>query len=408
MELTNGKNNLFFSHGQDAENKYYHSVYIYNDISSLYLLSEKIPPNSVVIDLACGSGKLGFVINNEKKPCELYGVEMDVTAAKCAAEPGFYKNIFIFDLTNYECIEYSKMLQVVASPDVIVMSDILEHLADPTVVLLHYLKILKEDGIILISVPNVAHADIGLGLLEGKFNYTQMGILDNTHLKFFTRSSFFEWIELIKKQYSINIQCEFLGTTVIDTDYLNSIRLNHSELFESLILNPDFNALQLLFLIRKANDETDKDNIGNNDFRKPMESIVETISGKLKGFNPLAGNNEIGKISDNERLMYEKRITALYTNQNNRVLSFTNQVKRLEDNIQNTKTTLTQRNEQIKELKDKKNALSSNVSRLENIITIRNERIDALLAYVSQLENTVNEIQNTSLWKLFIKRIINR
>jgi 2-polyprenyl-3-methyl-5-hydroxy-6-metoxy-1,4-benzoquinol methylase len=71
--------------------------------------------------------------------------------------------------------------------DVIVCGDVLEHLADPTEVLRALVRALAPGGDVVVSVPNVAHLWMRLSLLAGRFDYAERGILDRTHLRFFTR-----------------------------------------------------------------------------------------------------------------------------------------------------------------------------------------------------------------------------
>lgn len=73
--------------------------------------------------------------------------------------------------------------------DYIIYADILEHLRDPQTVLAKMRKFLKPDGAVLLSVPNIAHGDIIMNLLCDQFNYTPLGLLDNTHIHFFTYKS---------------------------------------------------------------------------------------------------------------------------------------------------------------------------------------------------------------------------
>lgn len=73
--------------------------------------------------------------------------------------------------------------------DAILCGDVLEHLVDPVDVLRRLLNVLKPSGFVVISVPNVAHIDVRLALLNGRFPYTETGLLDRTHLRFFTRES---------------------------------------------------------------------------------------------------------------------------------------------------------------------------------------------------------------------------
>jgi SAM-dependent methyltransferase len=73
--------------------------------------------------------------------------------------------------------------------DAIVYGDVLEHLAEPLNVLTELNRLLAPGGFVLISVPNVAHFVIRLSLLGGRFDYLDRGILDHTHLRFFTERS---------------------------------------------------------------------------------------------------------------------------------------------------------------------------------------------------------------------------
>jgi len=71
--------------------------------------------------------------------------------------------------------------------DAIVYGDVLEHLVDPGRVLAALGRALAPDGVAVVSVPNVAHLWVRLNLLAGRFEYADRGILDRTHLRFFTR-----------------------------------------------------------------------------------------------------------------------------------------------------------------------------------------------------------------------------
>ena len=64
--------------------------------------------------------------------------------------------------------------------------DTLEHLADPVAVLRRLRPALADDGALVVSIPNVANWAMRLGLLAGRFRYTERGILDRTHLRFYT------------------------------------------------------------------------------------------------------------------------------------------------------------------------------------------------------------------------------
>lgn len=73
--------------------------------------------------------------------------------------------------------------------DVVLAGDVLEHCRQPELVLLQLHDLLDDGGYVVISLPNIAHADVRLALLAGKFEYRPTGLLDQTHIRFFTRDT---------------------------------------------------------------------------------------------------------------------------------------------------------------------------------------------------------------------------
>lgn len=75
--------------------------------------------------------------------------------------------------------------------DVVILADVLEHLTEPELVLRALLRegVLADDGLLVVSYPNIAHQSIIVELLTGNFEYREKGLLDATHLRFFTRKS---------------------------------------------------------------------------------------------------------------------------------------------------------------------------------------------------------------------------
>lgn len=79
--------------------------------------------------------------------------------------------------------------------DVILAGDVLEHCKEPDLVLLQLRRLLAPGGYVVISLPNIAHGDVRLALLSGRFDYSDNGLLDRTHLRFFTRRTIEELLE---------------------------------------------------------------------------------------------------------------------------------------------------------------------------------------------------------------------
>lgn len=163
--------------------------YIYN----------QIPKGIKVLDVGCATGLLGKKLRKQKPPQYLAGIEKDKQMAKIAKR--FYHKVIICDLEQIKKLSFKKKYF-----DVIVLSDVLEHLKDPLLTLKTIIPYLKENGFLLISVPNIAFISLRLALLFGKFDYdSKGGLLDERHLRFFTRSGI---IRLLKQA---NLKIIFLN-----------------------------------------------------------------------------------------------------------------------------------------------------------------------------------------------------
>jgi methionine biosynthesis protein MetW len=144
-----------------------------------------ITPGARVLELGCSSGYIGRLLIDEKG-CQVTGVEVDAAAAAEARTQG---------LTVLEgSLEDPAFRQAITDRfDFVVAADVLEHLRDPAVVLDGFKRWLAPGGLAIIAVPNIATWEIRQQLFfRGDFEYQEMGILDRTHLHFFT------WITLHK------------------------------------------------------------------------------------------------------------------------------------------------------------------------------------------------------------------
>jgi 2-polyprenyl-3-methyl-5-hydroxy-6-metoxy-1,4-benzoquinol methylase/regulator of replication initiation timing len=97
--------------------------------------------------------------------------------------------------------------------EVVLAGDVLEHCSKPELVLLQIHDLLTPDGYVVISLPNIAHGDVRLSLLTGTFDYSDTGLLDRTHLRFFTRSS----IHTFLSQSHFQVDAIFGSTASIGT-----------------------------------------------------------------------------------------------------------------------------------------------------------------------------------------------
>ena len=142
-------------------------------------LLDRVPTGAVVLDVGPWTGAHGHHLIAERG-ATVDGVELDAEAAAHATR---YRKVIVGS------IEDESVQGQLATYDVVLLLDVLEHLADPAAVLRRAASWLRPDGIVLCSIPNVAHWRVRLSLLRGKFEYTDSGLLDRTHLRWFTRAS---------------------------------------------------------------------------------------------------------------------------------------------------------------------------------------------------------------------------
>jgi methionine biosynthesis protein MetW len=136
-----------------------------------------LKPNQNVLDVGCNDGTLGYRIK-QLFNSKVYGIDISPKAIEIANNN--LDKAILADISEDVINLEEKYF------DVIIFADILEHLYDPKGALLKMKKYLKRDGYYLLSFPNIAHWFIRLKLLLGKFDYTEQGILDKTHIRFFT------------------------------------------------------------------------------------------------------------------------------------------------------------------------------------------------------------------------------
>lgn len=153
-----------------------------------------------ILDIGCGDGSFGSQLSGE-----IWGIEINNVVANEASKK-LYKVIVgdalkvIDDTPDYYF-------------DCIFLNDILEHLINPEELLLKIKKKLNNSGIVVFSIPNIRYISVLKELLLDKqFRYTNKGILDKTHLRFFTEKSIKEM--MIKCDYEI---VKFKGINAIET-----------------------------------------------------------------------------------------------------------------------------------------------------------------------------------------------
>jgi 2-polyprenyl-3-methyl-5-hydroxy-6-metoxy-1,4-benzoquinol methylase len=135
-----------------------------------------IPEGARVLDVGCSTGNFGEALERIRG-CEVVGIDIfdnDIEVARTRITRAEVRDVTVAaDLAD------------LGTFDVVVFADVLEHLLDPRAALRSCASILAPGGTVLYSIPNMAHLSVRLDLLAGRFGYTEVGILDHTHVHFY-------------------------------------------------------------------------------------------------------------------------------------------------------------------------------------------------------------------------------
>lgn len=141
-----------------------------------------IPRKSSVLDIGCATGFIGNYLKKHKN-CKITGVELGKNEAKIAKNR--INKLIVGNIEDEQTI-----YKIKEKYDIVFASSVIEHLKDPLGALKTWKKFIKKEGFLIVTTSNIAHWSIRLKLLRGNFNYEDYGILDNTHLRFYTIKTF--------------------------------------------------------------------------------------------------------------------------------------------------------------------------------------------------------------------------
>lgn len=162
-----------------------------------------------VLDVGCSSGYLARPLVQHS--CTVVGIERDEVAAEAARE--VCAEVLVGDVETLE-LPFPP-----GSFDIVLCGDLIEHLRDPERFLGRMRPRLKPEGLLALTTPNVASWAIRLGLLVARWRCTDRGILDRTHLHFFTRRTLVEALEragyrLVELDFTVPVP--YLGTPRVE------------------------------------------------------------------------------------------------------------------------------------------------------------------------------------------------
>lgn len=152
-------------------------VIVFDFLGKYKAILDFIGKDKDILDVGCSDGYISSLLKQQGN--RIVGVE--IVKARVENAKKYCKEIIVGD------VEDSELLNRISNKfDVILYSEVLEHTKNPLQVLKNQKGFLKKDGFVIVLLPNVAYWKNRLSLLFGNWRYTQQGILDKTHLRFFT------------------------------------------------------------------------------------------------------------------------------------------------------------------------------------------------------------------------------
>lgn len=202
--------------------------YYSNERREVLNLIPHMPRN--VLELGCGEGNFSLLLK-QKYSCHTVGIDLCVDAiakARDKMDDVYASSIEEFDFSTLGMF------------DLVIANDLLEHLKDPWSIVATIKEHLHDDGYFVASIPNVQHHKVFTQLLKGNWQYKEAGILDRTHLRFFTKKTM---IDLFKNAgYTIE------SITPINVDHVKKRNILQA-LFKFFI--PDMYAVQFTIVAQK-------------------------------------------------------------------------------------------------------------------------------------------------------------
>lgn len=224
--------------------RYDADVDLSNRNNSHTLMIELVGGSKRVLDVGCATGYLARAL--AARGCAVSGLESDAEAAE-EARP-YLEHLVVGDVESVDLLEAFGDERF----DVVVFGDVLEHLRDPLAALRNVRALLTDRGSIVASIPNIAHGSVRLALMAGRFDYQPLGLLDSTHIRFFTRTS----IEALFREAGM-VPVDMLRTTAgyFDTPLPLQEAELPPEVVDAVMADPESRTYQ--FVLRAVADDAD-------------------------------------------------------------------------------------------------------------------------------------------------------
>jgi 2-polyprenyl-3-methyl-5-hydroxy-6-metoxy-1,4-benzoquinol methylase len=232
--------------------------------------------NKRVLEAGCASGHVSEFLHAQG--CRVVGLEIDKDVVQPALQ--WLERVLVGNMDDdalWEQLDDETF-------DAILFGDVLEHLRDPLHSLRSSMKHLRPSGTVVISVPNIAHADVKIALIQGKFPYRESGLLDSTHIHFFTKESL---LELLKQAGLVATELCRVSVPVFGTEIGVHRGDVDEHVLEATMSERESETYQ--FVIKAVRDDGDRALV---DLSAQMVELTDKLFDEARRGAALAASNE--------------------------------------------------------------------------------------------------------------------
>ena len=355
-----------------------------------------IQPGTVVLECGCAGGYMTKYMK-EKMDCSVYIVEYDQSGFDSAIR--FAEDGICADLMENAWFEKFSHLRF----DYILFADVLEHLRDPLSVMQKAVSLLKDSGTVLVSLPNVGHNDIVIKLLNGKWDYTSLGLLDDTHIHFWgvnNLDTFFEEAGL-----SITLKDCTIAPTTHTEQFAGSVVNLDEKLHATIKDRVDGEVYQFILAMQKA------------DF--VAQNGIPTINNLPQGSNSLQTQALLKQLYELKTAIQDKNrhihnLDLIMSAKDHHVRNLEQVIDAKDRHIQNLdvilnksasehtemKETCHQQHEQIKTLMLERDKLCGELSHYKTHYVSAIEQCEDLKIQLANAQGMYHAISNAAWWKI--------
>lgn len=263
--------------------------------------------NQRVLELGAASGHVTRALLAQN--CRVTAIEYEADAA--AGLRDIAERVVVGDLNDP-----AVLAPFSAEFDVVLAGDVLEHLLDPQAVLNRMARLIVPTGRIVVSLPNIAHADVKLSLLRGQFNYTPWGLLDRTHVRFFTLNSV---RDLVKKAGLQIVALERVYVPAFESEQAIDRQTVATAVIDEVMADPESETYQ--FVLTAVIDDGDfrtaelsakyQDLLGEHQ-RLRVELTRQTLALEQEQKRRQTAENDVARLMSTRLFRYTRGLRKLY------------------------------------------------------------------------------------------------